>query len=342
MTSDSFAILGRIASNPQAFGPATDMAREAAKRIAVAAVAGVTQIDVLVAIGSVLGNDIDDLLSDLRAPQATAVLKCVDPHGPKPTPADGKGRLVALARGAAPTKAPAPVTDIATLDLQGLIGTAVAKGEGFGAWLASQPVARRKAALARYDAPSAKHVGDVAASILKRLTALAHGARTVASRTVADVTLDGLRAFRHGEPETFDAWAAWKDVRDAAKDIVKAIDPGYPNAARLAAPAAVARLRALAEGAPTITPVDIDRLDVDGLRKTRADMGDTFEAWLKAIPAASLKATLGRLDPHRPKVGKLQAKEYPFLLRKIAEGEAPVASESEARVIGERAFPVRA
>ena len=156
---------------------------------------------------------------------------------------------------------------------------------------------------------------------------------------LAALDLAGLRDVRKALGNDFVAWLTKEGVK--AKPALQAIDPGFPKVDKISPTKARPRLIELAGGSKPTPAFRLADLDVDGMRRAWAELGDDFDAWLRAQKGPDLKAALVRIDPLRPKVGKLPKADYPFLLREIAAGGALVTADDDVTPIGDVKFSMR-
>ncbi len=174
---------------------------------------------------------------------------------------------------------------------------------------------------------------------LARLKQIGQGKDPELPIDLAALDLAGLRKAHDALGDKFEGWLSKQGNK--AKAALQAMDPGVPNVDRITPAKARPRLAELARGAKSTPPFRLPDLDVDGLRRARADLGDDFESWLSRQKGPDLKAALVRMDPRRPRVGKLPKADYPFLLNEIAAGGPLVTSDEDTPPIGEVKFSMR-
>ena len=159
---------------------------------------------------------------------------------------------------------------------------------------------------------------------------------------LAVLDLVGLRKTCETLADGFEAWLAAQGAK--AKPALQRLDPHFSKVATVTPARARPRLIDLARGVPP-TPAEpgfrLADLDVDGIRRARAELGDRFMPWIEAQKSADLKAALVRIDKLRPNVKKLPRTHYPFLLGEIASGVSPFTKDEDSPPIGEETFSMR-
>lgn len=323
--SDPFSEISAIADHAVAFAPSAEAVAEAVRSIFRAQAFAGGGADNLRALLKAFGPaSFEGLLASLGSRDLVRLFGEVDPERETVRPTDAVelvGHLLAIAEG---TLEPAPRIVLAELDLAGLREARERLGaEGFSALLRAAKEAVVEA-LDRIDPHrlGGPHAGGRA---IAHLTALAEGQEPIAAVDIETLDAPGLVAARLALGESFQSWLAAhaKVLREA----VQRIDPHRPGVADLRGPALLAHLTALAEGASPMPDLAIDGLDADGLRRAYAELGGDFALWLGARKAGELKELLARVDPHRPNVRGLQAREYPILIMHIAGGGRLASAE---------------
>lgn len=225
------------------------------------------------------------------------------------------------------------------------IGGAVG-AEAFDALSSALRPADVRATVDRIEGPT--RPARTSAAALASLSRIARGIAAQPEFDLAALDLAGLREAWKALGSGFDAWLTRQGAK--AKPALQAMDPHFTKVSTVTPARARPRLAELAGGAePTpATPAPaaapafrLADLDVDGIRRVRAELGDGFEPWLKSQKGPDLKAALVRLDPIRPNVKKLPKDHYPFLLNEIASGGSLFTRDEDAPPIGEERFSMR-
>ncbi len=160
------------------------------------------------------------------------------------------------------------------------------------------------------------------AEAASRVAEIAAGAPPVAAADAASLDLAGLRDAAASLGPDFAGWLAALKGGEARKAAAR-LDPHLPGVGAMDADAARAHLAALAEGREPTSDIDLETMDLDGLRTARDYLGDGFAPWLSALKAGDAKRALARVDGHRPGLSGLDAAGVRGRLADLAAGGEP-------------------
>jgi hypothetical protein len=332
--SDPFTEISAIADHAVAFAASAEAVADAVRAIFRAqALVESGGADNLRALLKAMGPaSFEGILASLGSRDLVRLYTQVDPNRESVRPTDAAELVTHLVGIAEGTVEPAPRVVLSELDVEGLRAARRSLGaDGFSAILKVSKEAVAEA-LDRLD-PHRLGGPHAGARAIAHLTALAEGQDPIPAVDLETLDAAGLVAAREALGETFQAWVAAH--AKALRDAVQRIDPHRPGVADLRGPALSAHVTALAEGASPMPDLSVEGLDAEGLRGAYAELGADFAVWLGARKPGELKELLVRVDPHRPNVRGLTAKEYPILLMHIAGGGRTASAEGTGVTPGE-------